>query len=166
VNTFVIEEFFVDEKNACNFYTVRVEDRDTSETDLFYDQFEEHADFKDDFGIINALIGELGVRGMRLIRRVRDESKAFALPPESLIREAGADFFENKLRLYYVPLSQNIVVLLGGGIAHEYVSAKPPTAFWDAQIFAKKILDARNDAYFIDGNRLLSTDNEYPIIIY
>ncbi|WP_426670114.1 hypothetical protein ACPPVU_02490 [Mucilaginibacter sp. McL0603] len=166
MNTFVIEEFFVEEKNACNFYTVRLIDRDNSETDRFYDQFEQHNEYSEDFGMIHALIVELADRGMQVIHRVRQESKAFAFPPKSLARDVQFDVFENNLRLYYVPVSEDIVILLGGGIAHDSLTGKPSMALWDAQNFAKKINSDGQEAFVIKGNKLFPAGDEDLITIY
>jgi hypothetical protein len=166
VNTFVIEEFFVAQSNACNFYTVRIEDREISETDHFYDNYEEHPDYAYDFGNINALINEIAERGQRIIRRNRDESRAFALPPKALINDVQIDNFENKLRLYYVPVSEDIIILLGGGIAHDEETGKPSISLWEAQNFAKSIQEAVGDAFLINGSILLPSNGEKEIIIY
>ena len=166
MNTFVIEEFFVEDNNVCNFYTVRMEHRDISETDRFYDQFEKHNEYGEDFGMIHALIVSLAERGIQIIRRVRQESKALALPPKALFNDFQPYHFENKLRLYYIAISDNIVVLLGGGIAHDSTTGQPSIALWEAQRFTKKIEESMRDTILIKGNRLFPADDEDYIIIH
>lgn len=166
MNTFVIEEFNVAVSNACNFYTVRFDDAEVSETDKFYDKFfVEENEYFEDMQIIHALILELSERGMSLIRRSRDESRAFALPPEALIDSSKLNIFErNNLRLYYVEVSKQVVILLGGGIAHNGPSGKPPIQLQDAQTFAKKIIEAFGTEFTVKENQILSLAGSEVII--
>lgn len=167
MNTFVIEDFNVDEENVCNFYTVRVEDNDLSETDHFYEKFDQDDnEYLEDFGMIHELICQIATRGERLIRRSRDESKVFALPPEILSKDCLIDIFQNKLRLYYVPIAPGIIILLGGGIAHDKITGEQPDAFWQAQMFAKKIIDAKGWAFEINDNCLTASGDDGVITIY
>jgi len=112
VNTFVIEEFFVSDENQCNFYTVRFDDSTISETDKFYDDFFiEGQEFEEDMRIIDALIFEISKIGTKIIRRTQDEARALALPPELLTKESYIEILGNKLRLYYIQLAENVIVL-------------------------------------------------------
>lgn len=144
MNTFVIEEFFVEDGNECNFYTVRFDDDETSETDKFYDRFYQQGhEFFEDMKDIHALIEVLAESGTAIIRRARDEARVFALPPEVVIQECLIDIFGNNLRLYYVELAADVLVLLGGGVAHNGPEGKLPMQFQDAQNFAKKITESK-----------------------
>lgn len=166
MNIFVIEDFYVQDINACNFYTVRFDSQLVSETDKFYDRFfQEDGGYYEDIQDIHALIEQVGERGLRLIRRVRDEAKVNALPPERVIAECEIEVFGNNLRLYYVELAHNVVVLLGGGIAHDAQDGRPPIQFGEAQSFAKKILEATNIFFEVSDGYLVSLGGE-EIIIY
>lgn len=161
----MIEEFFVDGNNACNFYTVRFDAQVVSETDKFYDKFfQEDGQYYEDMQDIHALIEELGEKGTRVIRRVRDEAKVSALPPELVITDCEIEVFGNNLRLYYVELAQNVLVLLGGGIAHEGAEGRPPIQFGEAQSFAKKILEASNVFFEVRDGYMVSLDGDEIII--
>lgn len=166
MNTFVIEEFYVDESNKCNFYTVRFDDHKVSETDKFYDKyFLEGHEFYDDMGIIHALIEELAESGIGIIRRARDEAKAYALPPEVLRDTNGnINVAGNNLRLYYVELSNSIIILLGGGVAHEGANGHPPLQLHEAQIFVKKIVDALGVEFEVRNKRIVSLGGDEIII--
>ncbi|MNK09426.1 hypothetical protein D3C87_273860 [compost metagenome] len=164
MNTFVVEPFYVDDNNACNFYTVRFDDQEISETDKFYDRFyQSDNEYLEDMQIIHALIEELAISGTSIIRRSRDESRAFALPPELIIKDCKIDVFGNKLRLYYVELAANVLVLLGGGVAHDENNGKVPIQFQEAQLFAKKILDEKA-AYQVIKGKLIPVGDEEIII--
>jgi len=157
----------VDDSNTCNFYTVRLEDEKVSETDKFYDKFDyDGNEYLDDFGKIHELIDQIAVRGSNIIQRPRNESKVFALPPKLLLKDCLIDIFENKLRLYYVAITPQIIILLGGGVAHNEPNGDVPLQFWEAQSFAKKILDAKNDSYVISDTRIVSIDDDEPITIF
>jgi len=165
VNTFVIEEFFVSDENQCNFYTVRFDDSTISETDKFYDDFFiEGQEFEEDIRIIDALIFEISKIGTKIIRRTQDEARALALPPELLTKESYIEILGNKLRLYYIQLAENVIVLLGGGIAHENQTGNPPIQFQEAQTFSKKILEVNNVLFKVAGGRLTSIGDEEIII--
>lgn len=156
MKTFVIDEFSVSENKACNFYTVRFDDEEVSETDKFIDRFNaEDNEYYEDLQMIGALIEVLSEDGTAVIRRARDESRAFALPPEVLEASAKINVTGNKLRLYYVELSERVFVLLGGGVAHGEPYGHPPIQLKDAQIFAKKIEEAVGTEFDIDNNMLI-----------
>lgn len=166
MNTFVIEDFSVEYGQACNFYTVRFDGQEASETAKFYERFffDETNEFYDDAQDIHALIEELVEKGTKIIRRSRAEAKVFALPPKGVVEDCEIEVFGNNLRLYYVELAQNVLVLLGGGIAHEAITGKIPIQFSEAQGFAKKILEAKDISFEIKDGCLVSMGSEEIII--
>lgn len=166
MNTFVIEDFSVEDEQACNFYTVRFEEQEASETDKFYNRFyfDETGEFYDDAQDIHALIEELAEKGTSIIRRARQEAKVLALPPKVLVASLEIEVFGNSLRLYYVELAQNVIVLLGGGIAHEGPKGEVPIQFKEAQTFAKKILEAKDTFFEVSGGLLLPLGSKEIII--
>ncbi|MBE9598003.1 hypothetical protein [Pedobacter sp. MC2016-24] len=166
MKTFVIEEFYVDEQNRCNFYTVKFDDEDVSETVKFFESYDvEGHEFRDDVLYITVLIEEIAAKGSQIIYRPRDEARALALPPEKMIREINLEYTGNNLRLYYVELRTNIWLLLGGGIAHNLPKGNPPIAFHEAQYFVKKAVEAYNIEYKIHDGRVIPA-NGTEIIIY
>ncbi|TDO20304.1 hypothetical protein [Pedobacter duraquae] len=166
MNTFVIEDFSVDDQQVCNFYTVRFEGQEASETHKFYERFyfDEAGEFYDDAQDIHALIEELAERGTKLILRARAEARVFALPPKGIVGDCEIEVFGNNLRLYYVELAQDVLVLLGGGIAHEGPAGDVPMQFKEAQTFAKKILEAKDTFFEVRGKRLVSLESKEIII--
>lgn len=165
MKTFVIEEFFVDELNNCNFYTVRYDDNKFSETHLFFERYDcDGHEFRDDALHIQVLIDEIAERGSHIISRPRDEARAFALPPEKMIKEITLEYTGNNLRLYYVELSKNIWLLLGGGVAHADPKSSPPITFHEAQVFVKKVIEAYSIEYTIQNERVIPLDGAEIII--
>ena len=159
MNTFVIEDFDVDEGNVCNIYTVAIED-DISETEKFYEKYDDpKSEYFDDFGKIDALLLYIANEGMRIIRRIRPERAVNAMPPKAIDSEYAIDILGISLRLYYLQISENVIILFGGGIAHEDRTGKIPIQFYDAQKFAKKILESIGTEFEVKGNKLFPTSN-------
>lgn len=166
MNTFAIEDFDVHEDNVCNFYTVCFAD-DVSETEKFYEKYDnEESEYFEDFQYIDAFLQYIAENGTRIILRIRDEGKVNALPPERVVRECKIETFGNNLRLYYFQVSENIIVLFGGGVAHGKKDGAPPIQFQEAQLFAKKISEALGYDFNIQDNTLVSTEADQPITIY
>ncbi len=114
--------------------------------------------------MIGALIEVLSEDGTAVIRRTRDESRAFAFPPEVLAASAKINLTGNKLRLYYVELSEQIIVLFGGGVAHGMPDGHPPIQLKDAQIFAKKIEESLGTEFDIANNMIIPMGGSEIII--
>ncbi|SEB17042.1 hypothetical protein SAMN05443550_113133 [Pedobacter hartonius] len=145
---------------------VKFDGIDISEVEKFYYRyFNEDNEFFEDAESIFALIEYLSIHGIKAIKKDRPEAGAFALPPKSMEDECEAFYVGNNLRLYYVQIAPSIVLLLGGGIAHDSDSGRPPIQLQEAQMFVKKVKEGLNVSYTISGNKLVSTDSE-EIIIY
>ena len=118
MNKYVLIEEFATDFPLVNFYTVRLEDAELSETEKFIGRFLEHREFKRDFDTIMAWLEKMG--NDLGARRVffRDEEGANALPPRKGILEQYTPAFVEfaQLRLYCVRVSDQIVILLNGGI--------------------------------------------------
>ena len=113
----MIESFVTFEE--VGFYTIHDEDQAYSETDRFIARFFEEDSptfepgFEEACDQILRWIERIGCSGLRVIR-TRKENEAEALPPKpGTIRELDLD--EPPLRLYYVRLSDRVLVLCGGG---------------------------------------------------
>lgn len=118
MNKYVLIEEFATDFPLVSFYTVRLEESELSETEKFIERFLEHAEFKRDFDAIMAWIEKMGNDlGARRIF-FRDEEGANALPPRKGILEQYTPAFVefSQLRLYCVRVSDQIVILLNGGI--------------------------------------------------
>lgn len=166
MNTFVIEDFDVHEDNECNFYTVAYLDS-TSETEKFYDKYDDdQSPYFEDFQIIDAFLNYLSQNGTKTILRIRDEGKVNALPPERVVKECKIETIGNELRLYYFQVSPDVIILLGGGIAHDDKTGKPPIQFQEAQMFAKKISESIGVDFTIQEGNLIPENEQQPITIY
>jgi hypothetical protein len=111
-----IEEIYTYRK--VKYYTARLEGEPHSEMEKFILRFEIDVDFQNDFENIVTLLGTLGnVKGAKS-RYFRDESAAQALPPEirEALRENWVQFIDANLRLFCLRMSDEIVILLNGGI--------------------------------------------------
>lgn len=118
VNKYVLIEEFATDFPLVSFYTARLDEAELSETEKFIERFLEYAEFKRDFDTIMAWLEKMGNDlGARRIF-FRDEEGANALPPRRGIMEQFAPAFVefSNLRLYCVRVSDQIVILLNGGI--------------------------------------------------
>jgi hypothetical protein len=119
VPRFLLIEVFDDEFEEVAFYTIRDEAQEESETDRFLGRFMDpdspnfEPGFEEAFRLIVAWIENIGQNGLSQIR-VRKENDAEALPPlPGLVYEL--DLSAPPLRLFYVRLSDQVLVLCGGG---------------------------------------------------
>lgn len=149
MNNFVLETF-TDEYSLVNYYTVRWDNSDLSETDKFFQRFIETKtlqNYRDDFDEIVALIKLMGEQEGAIERFFRFEEAAQAIPPKGIIqvRQLLISDGTNTLRLFCTRIRNNIVVLFNGGVkSSQKVMDSPDLApkFRDAQNFAKKIHQA------------------------
>ena len=161
MNTFVLELWF-DETKRCNFYTVRWDDAEISETDHFFEKYEKHENLYSDeayvlLRLITVTIGD--VHGAIDDFFDRTENNALALPPKPKnwipeIMEIGTHF---PLRLYCIRISESIVVLFNGGIKNKRTAQESDDIrmrFYEAQAFAQRIYHALQDGTIIIDNDL------------
>lgn len=176
MNTFVLELWF-DEAKRCNFYTVRLEDAESSETDRFFEKYENednpyNTNAYELFRLITHSIGN--VYGAIDDFFDRTEDNAQALPPKPKyripeIKEIGINF---PLRLYCLRISDSIVVLFNGGIKNQRTNQESDDIrmrFYDAQQFAKQIIQALHDETIIiasDNRSLKDFQGNTEIILY
>ena len=94
-----------------NFYTVRLENEEDSETDRFISRFIASHEYRPDLEVILAALEEIGAKRGALppgdATLFRPEKDAVALPPPQA--------YGNLLRLYGFICSDDIMVLGGGG---------------------------------------------------
>lgn len=101
--------------NRVNYYTLQVEGRGQSETDSFFDRFEQDASLTKDVDLLVTWITEIGRRRGAKARYFRFENDANALPPPArIMAELGDDYC--RLRLYCIRLTDEVVILANGGL--------------------------------------------------
>ena len=139
-------EVFNDEGNCCTFYSVRWENQEISETDKFFQKFQNDAINKISLqklvAFLEVIMEEKGAQEAFF----RLENNAHALPPQGkhLINEITIDFANFPLRLYCLRLSNALIVLFNGAekTSSTAQGGKTSMVFAEANTFAKRILDA------------------------
>ena len=160
MNQFVLEEFY--QFRLVTYYTVRWDEVDSSETDKFIQKFQ-RSGLSKDFNEIIALIEEIGNnRGAKDMYFRRYAGKASELPPLGIfeINSFEIAFFDNKLRLFCLKLSQQVVVLFNGGKKESQKTQDSPDLnlpFYEAQIFTTKILRALQEGVILLKSNTLSS---------
>jgi hypothetical protein len=159
VNTFAVE-IFDDTGKMCTFYTVRCEDAEISETDKFFVKYENDSTFQRPIQELAKFISKkIGDEMGALEDFFRFENTAQALPPSGTykVEDIFINYGNFPLRLYCLRISETLVVLFNGGekTADSAQGGKTSMAFQDANIFAKRILDAliRKDIYITVDQR-------------
>ncbi|WP_420384721.1 hypothetical protein [Roseivirga sp.] len=159
MNTFVVQ-MWDDEGSMCNFYTVRWDDSDISETDKFYEKFiqdEKHTEALDQLTslILNKIGNDYGAID-ELFNR--NENEVSALPPKGKIHfdELTLLYYPQfPLRLFALRITEEIVVLFNGGIKDAATNQKSSLSMqWrEALLFAKKIIEGILDGTIIVNHK-------------
>ena len=141
-NWAIIEEIYTFKK--VTYYTIRLEDELYSETEKFILRFESDEQYQQDLENILALLVILGNEKGTKSRFFRDESAAQALPPEikEALRENWVQFIDAGLRLFCLRMTDEVVILLNGGIKSSQKMNDSPdlvTKFRIAQQISKAI---------------------------
>lgn len=172
MNIFAVE-IFDDTGTHCTLYTVRRDGSELSETDKFFEKYEDHEAFGKSLlemaSFINQVIAnEYGA----LDDFFRFENAAQALPPKGKyqIGELHVNFFKFPLRLYCLKITENILVLFNGSEKTEQTAqgGKTSMVFHDANVFANRITQALNDGTIIisaNSRQLLSYDYSTDILL-
>jgi hypothetical protein len=100
------------------FYTFKLENETESETTKFFNRLKNVEIVTHDLNRLATWIVEIGQNHGALLELFRFEDEAYALPPPPKgQRMVGLSLIENNdLRLYYVWISESIVILANGGI--------------------------------------------------
>ncbi len=156
MNTFALE-VFDNERQVCTFYTVRWEDSPISETDKFFMKYEIHIIFQRSIQELATFISnEIGDKFGALEYFFRFENAAQALPPSGRykVEHLSINFGNFPLRLYCLRISETLVVLFNGGEKTSTTAqgGKTSMAFQEANLFAKRILDALNGKEILIGS--------------
>ena len=159
MNTFALE-IFDDQGQVCTFYTVRWEEADLSETDKFFVKYENDNNFQRPMQELAKFISnKIGDEMGALEDLFRFENTAQALPPSGThkVEDLYINFGNFPLRLYCLRISETLVVLFNGGekTADTAQGGKTSMAFQEANIFAKRLLDAlrEKDIYITADQR-------------
>lgn len=165
MNTFALE-IFDDQGKLCTFYTVRWEDAELSETDKFFLKFSNENQLKQALQelakFLEVVIGnEYGA----LEDFFRFENNAHAIPSAGTykVEDIYINYGNFPLRLYCLRISESLVILFNGGekTANTAQQGKTSMAFQEANIFAKRILEAlkNKDIYINDKQRTFLSFN-------
>jgi len=130
-----------------HFYTVRWVDEELSETDKFFVKYENQSTFQRPLQELAKFISKkIGDEMGALEDFFRFENAAQALPPSGTykVEDIYIDYGNFPLRLYCLRISETLVVLFNGGekTANTAQGGKTSMAFRDANLFAKRIMDA------------------------
>lgn len=174
-----ILEVLHDEYEFVTYYTIRIEideEKDKfNETEKFIQNFEDPShSHSGEYDAIIRVIDGMGnhFRGAEL-RLFRHERAADALPPKVKDAEAILDIeivLHSELRLYCVRLTNEVVVLLNGGVKTEDDPLDCPNVrehFRFAQAVAKKINELINEkAIRIVGKEIINLTGDDEILLY
>ena len=110
----------IEEHEQVNFYSIKLEEEELAELDRFFEKFPEGCEFDDEIDVILAWMDHIAEHGA-LERYFRPEGK-FGDGVGVIPIDLG-----NKVRLYCLRLSDNILVFGNGGIKDASSWEKSPT---------------------------------------
>jgi hypothetical protein len=97
-----------------HFYTFQFEDDAESETEKFFSKLENRVEIETDLNHLVVWLSLLGKKYGAKMEFFRHEAAAHALPPP--LSKIVKEVIVNDLRLYCVPINEQIVILANGGI--------------------------------------------------
>jgi hypothetical protein len=162
VSTFALE-VWDDEAEKVTFYSVRWEDAEFSEMDKFLMRISNIPELDDALQQLVQLITEVigNTYGAQEAFFNRFENRVTALPPKGNIKisELELDYRGFPLRLYCLALSEELVILFNGGVKDSQTVQESKdvisTKFFEANEFAKRILNAYNAEEIVIDGRVL-----------
>lgn len=110
----------IEEHELVNFYSIKLEDEELAELDRFFEKFPEGCEYDDEIDVILAWMDHIAEHGA-LERYFRPEGR-FGDGVGVIPIDLG-----NKVRLYCLRLSDNILVFGNGGIKDARSWEKSPT---------------------------------------
>lgn len=172
VNIFALE-VWDDEGAKCTFYTVRYDDAETNETDLFFERFDAIEAFKEANQVLLSFvlvsIGDNHGAIDELFNRNENEVKGLPVQGKRTVENITYHFPEFPLRLYALKITNNIVILFNGGIKDGPTNQTSSLHLeWRAACaFAKRIDQAIRDGSVIvdEKNRKLTNYDGSTVII-
>ncbi len=173
VNIFALE-IWDDEAAKCTFYTVKYDDAETNETDLFFDKYDAIAEYKEAnqelLSFVLLSIGNDHGAIDELFNRDENEVKGLPVQGKRTIENITYHFPEFPLRLYALKITNNIVILFNGGIKDGPTNQTSSLHLeWRAACeFAKRINEALQDGTIIVNEKhrkLTNYDGSDEIIL-
>ena len=152
-------EIWDDECEKCTFYTIRLEDAEKNETDLFFDNFYKLAQYKEQTQELLSFIIEAIGNNHGAVDEIfnRHENQVDGLPGKGKIKLGEFNYFFPKfpIRLYALRITENIIVLFNGGIKDGKTNQTSSLHFkWiEACNYAKRIIEALNDGTITIDNQ-------------
>lgn len=173
MNSFDIE-IWDDECEKCTFYTVRLEEEELSETDKFFDYYDNILEYKratqELLTFVLSSIGDKHGADNALLNRPENAVVGLPVKGKVQLRAIQYHFPQFPLRLYAMKIRDNIMILFNGGIKDSDTNQKSSLSMvWrSACSYAAKIDDAiREDMIIVDeeNRKLLSFDGSEEIIL-
>jgi hypothetical protein len=163
VNIFELK-IWDDEAEKCTFYTVHADGASDSETDIFFEKYDNIPELKQQTQELLTFILEAIGDNHGAIDDIfnRHENEVDGLPTHGQLKLGEFDyFFPNfPLRLYALKVTESIVILFNGGIKDGATNQTSSLHFkWvEACNYAKRIIEAINDGTIIvhDKERTLT----------
>jgi hypothetical protein len=163
VSTFELE-IWDDETEKVTFYSPKLEGSAYSEMDKFLLRMEELPDIKESLRELLELVREVigTTYGAQDAFFNRYENRVTALPPKGHVKisELELDYHGFPLRLYCLALNEEVVILFNGGIKNAKTVQESTdvisTKFYEANEFAKRILEAINTGEIIVTGRVIT----------
>lgn len=173
VNIFELE-IWDDEAKRCTFYTVREDGAEQNETDAFFEKYENDETYKDRIqellSFVLVAIGDRHGAVDELFNRF--ENEVAGLPSRGHIKFGEIDyFFPNfPLRLYALKITNEIVILFGGGIKDGSTNQNSSLHYkWvEACNYARRIIESLQDGILTineSDRTLLLFDGSSDIIL-
>lgn len=173
MNIFAIE-IWDDESDKCTFYTVRYDDSEVNETDIFFEKYDALAEYKEAtqelLSFVLLSIGNDHGAIDELFNRDENEVKGLPVQGKVKVNELTYHYPNFPLRLYALKITNNIVILFNGGIKNDKTNQKSLLHLeWRAACeFAKRINQALQDGTIIvdkKNRKLTNYDGSIEIIL-
>ncbi|KGO91734.1 hypothetical protein [Flavobacterium subsaxonicum] len=164
MNIFALE-IWDDEGSACTFYTVRDDECDENETDIFFNKYNSLKDYKqytqELLSFIIYAIGEDHGAVDELFNRAENEVKGLPLQGKAKIKEITYHYPNFPLRIYALKITTTIVILFNGGVKDGSTNQNSSLHIqWLAACnYARRITEAIKDGSVVvdEKKRLLLT---------
>ncbi len=117
-----------DQLKKVTYYTIRLNSDKKTEIEKFVDRFQ-NSDYKFDLDVILTLLKIIGNERGAQDRFFRPEKQAHALPSRNALNSINAKSTDFPLRLYYIRLNDQIVILGGGGVKESLLYQNSPDCY-------------------------------------
>lgn len=167
-------EIWDDEAKRCTFYTVREEGAEQNETDAFFERYENDEIYREQIQeLLSFVLDAIGDRhGAVDALFNRYENEVAGLPSQGHLYFGEVHYYFPNflLRLYALRITNEIVILFGGGIKDGKTNQESSLHFkWvEACNYAKRIIESLNDGTLLINEKdrtLLLFDGSSDIIL-